>query len=146
MNHTSMCRILRHSDAAKRASGEYNTHYVCGGSGAIGHWIAVSLQDGSSDHQLYATKREAVRHQHHNEKNFAFVQIQPQSMPVCDAEVLLFAHRKMVESGVTLIDRDAPSGGREVIRRLAREDMRNQLRSIRNGGRTVPSNLTFPQE
>jgi len=146
MNHTGMCRTLRHSDAAKRASAEYNTHYVCGGNPAIGRWIAISLADGSTDHQLYDTKREAVRHQHHNEKNFAFVQIQPQSMPVCDAEAMLSIHRKMAEAGVTLIDRDSPTGGKEPIRRLAREDMKNQLRSIRNGGRTAPSNLTFRKE
>lgn len=143
MRHTNQCRILRHTDAAKRVADEYNLHVCAGGSSAVGRWVAFALADGSSDHVLYDSKRDAVIHQHHNEQTMMFLQVRPQSLPVCDAEQLLNMHRRMYDAGVRLTDPEHRQGGLGVIPRLAMEDQRRQIKSIESGGRVAPSNLTF---
>jgi len=146
MNHTSLCRTLLHSDAAKRIADEYAMHRIALGYEAIGHWLAFSMHDGTSDHTLYDSKYAAVAHQHHNESTMVFIQITPSGMPVCDAEVLLSVQRKIHDAGVRLVDPDHKQGGRERIRRSTVEDERANLRTILSGGRSAPSNLVFPKD
>lgn len=111
-----------HSDAAKRMSDEYNLHRTAGGLDTVGHWIACRLSDGSSDHVLYARRREAVRKQHHNEQQYAFVQIRPTSMSVCEAASFLRFARMAYDAGFRLTDPDHRAGGRQIITRLGIED------------------------
>lgn len=134
-----------HSDAAKRVADEFNLHRVASGQAAIGRWVAFTLADGTSDHQIYDTRWDAVTHQHHHEQQCMFLQITPTTLSVCDAEALLSMHRRMYDAGVRLVDPDHRAGGREVIRRVTREDMKAQIRTIATGGRTRPSNLIFPK-
>lgn len=143
MRHTPQCRILVHSDAAKRIADEYNLHRCAGGADAIGRWAVFALEDGSSDHVLYDSKHAAVTHQHHNEQRMLFLQISPNSMYVCDAEAFLAVQRKLYDSGVRLTDPDHRSGGRTVIPRLAAEDQRAQILSILSGGKLRPSNIRY---
>jgi hypothetical protein len=89
--HTPTCmrKGMGHSDAAKRCSDTYRLHRSANLTNAIRKWIAVALADGTSDGVLYDTKRDAVRHQHHNEQFYAFVCIGPHDMAPCDAEEFL---------------------------------------------------------
>lgn len=146
MRHTDLCRTLVHSDQAKRMSDEVNMHRCARQEGSIGRWCSFSLQEGESDHTLYDSKQDAVRHAKHNENRMIFIQISPSGLPICDAEVLINVHRKMFDAGIRLIDRDHPHGGREIIPRLAIEDQRAQIASILSGGILPPSNLVFGGE
>lgn len=111
-----------HSDAAKRTSDEYNLHRTAGGLDVVGHWIACRLSDGSSDHALYGSRREAVRHQKHNEQLYIYVQIRPCDMSVCEAASFLRFNRQAYENGFRLTDPEHRAGGRQIITRLGRED------------------------
>jgi hypothetical protein len=126
-----------HSDAAKRVSDTYRLHRLADHFGSIGKWFAASLATGQGDNVLYDSKDDAVSHQHHNEEYFAFVQIVPSDMTVCDAETYLKVQKRLREKGIRVTD------PKEMIPRLSREDMGSQMRSILYG--TRPSNLNMPR-
>lgn len=128
--HVPQCplKAFHHSDAARRFADEYNLHRIGDQYGSVGKWIAVRLDDGSSDHVLYDTKQDAIRHQHHNEKFYAFVRIVPTTMNVCDAEIYLGSLRKLYDAGFRLTDPDNRHGGPDVIKRITREDQFAQMR------------------
>lgn len=135
--HANTCATFApHSDAAKRLSDTYRLHRLADHFGSIGHWFAVSLADGTGDNSLYPSKDEAIRHQHHNEENYAFVQIVPSDMTVCDAEIFMKIQRTLREAGIKV------SNPKQMIPRLSREDMGSQMRSITRGER--PTNLIWP--
>jgi hypothetical protein len=69
-----------HEDAARRAADNVNMHYRAIGWDAVGKFCAIALNDGSSDHVLYDTKQDAVKHQHHNEQWYCFAKIVPSKM------------------------------------------------------------------
>lgn len=137
MEHKPYCRTLDHSDAAKRIADTYAMHRLADPIASVGKWFAVALQDGTSDNTVYDTKQDAIRHQHHNEYYFTYIQIVPGTIGVCDAEFLLSGARKMSKARNALMDRDHPKGGMEPITRLTAEDQINQI-----GGRS--SNLIIP--
>lgn len=142
MNHQHYCRLARvfdleHTDAAKRIADTYMMHRMADPIGNIGKWFAVAIADGTTDNTLYDTRLDAITHQHHNEFYYAYVQVVPSQMTICDAEIFLSGIRKTYEARKNLIDRDHPQGGLEIIPRLAIEDQRSQ-----NAGR--PTNLVFP--
>ena len=95
----------RYSDAARRASEAVQLQLTVNGAHAIGKWVAIRLSDGGSDHVLYDTKADAVRHQLY-ETMCAYVCIPPGGMPPEDAEVYLREMRKMYDAGVRLADPD----------------------------------------
>jgi hypothetical protein len=136
MNHAHYCRTLHHSDAAKRIFDTYTLHRLADPIGNLGKWFACAIQDGRTDNALYDSKGDAVRHMS-NEYYFAYVQIVPSQMSVCDAELFLSGVRKSYDARKGLIDRDHPQGGRDLIPRLTIEDQRKQIAGI-------PSNLIIP--
>jgi len=113
---------------------------------AIGQWFAVALADGRSDGVLYENKGAAVRHQHHNEQFYAFVNIGAHDMDVCEAETFMGTTRMFYDAGIRLTDPDVASGGPDVIPRATREDQRSLVASIRSRGRKRPSGLVYPGE
>jgi hypothetical protein len=126
-----------HSDAAKRVFDTYHLHRSAVGIyNVIGRWFASALADGTTDGVLYDSRPDAIRHQHHNEKYFTFVQITQANMSVCSAEVMLNIARKFDAS---LMDTDSRGGGRQLIKRATWEDQVAQMR-----GR--PQNLEVPKE
>lgn len=131
-----------HSDAAKRIRDEYALHRLADPIGNLGRWFAVALNDGTSDHVLYDTRRDAVTHQHHHEMWYAYIQLVPSTMTWCQAEAFLKGVRSMYNAGFRLTDPDHRSGGRSVITRTTTEDQRSLLNAITRGGR--PSNLVMP--
>jgi hypothetical protein len=128
-NHAGYCRTLKHTDAAKRIADQYGLHKVADPLGlyTIGKFFAVAIADGTSDGTLYDTRGEAIRHQKHNETYYAYIQIVPSQMSVCDAEMYLSGVRKTYDARKNLMDRESPNGGKEIIPRLTVEDQRAQI-------------------
>lgn len=120
-----------HSDASKRTSDEYQLHRI-GRPDAIGHWFAVRLSDGTSDHVLYSLRREAVRHQRHDEMWYAFLQIRPSGLSICEAASFLRTARMAYDAGFRLTDPEHRSGGRQLITRLGLEDQRRADYALEN--------------
>ena len=135
-----------HSDAAKRCSDTYRLHRTAKGLDAIGQWFATALADGTTDGELYESKSDAVRHQHHNEQMYAFICISPGDWTPCEAEEFLALQRMLYSRGIRLTDPDHVRGGRQVVQRAGIEDQRSLVASIANRGRTRPSNLVYPGE
>lgn len=122
--------IAEHSDAARRASDAVNLHIAALGPGeAMRRWVAIRLADGGSDGTLYASKRDAVRHQL-REQQCAYVCLPPSGMNACQAESYLSAQRKLYAAGFRLVDPDDAHGGRQVIPRLTREDQARQMAAL----------------
>jgi DNA-binding transcriptional LysR family regulator len=119
-----------HSDAAKRFSDAYNLHKAAGSADG---WMAVALADGHTDGELYASRPEAIAHQHHNERWYFYCRLGPATLSVCAAESLLRYKRVMNELEGPHTHQDAPNGGLEVIPRLTQEDMEAQIRAVRSG-------------
>lgn len=128
--HDRGCRYARlehggHSDAAKRLSDLVNLHVAAGVTRGV---IAVALSDGKSDNVVYPDRASAVAHQHHNERWYAFIRLQPASMSVCAAEsVMRFQRQQAAIAPAQLGDRN---GGLEVIPRLNLEDVETQLAAM----------------
>jgi hypothetical protein len=137
---------MLHSDAAKRVSDTYRLHRTVMGGDAIGGFFAVKLADGTSDGVLYDTKRDAVRHQHHNEQWYAFVAVGPFDMDVCAAETFIGTVRTFYDAGLRLPDPEHARGGLDVVQRVTREDQASLVASIKGKGRTRPSGLVYPGE
>lgn len=127
--HDDGCPLSVHSAAAYRASDAVNLHLVGAGFDAVRRWVAVRLDDGASDGTLYDTKRDAVRHQLH-EQLCAYVQITPSAMSPCAAESLLGTHRKLYDAGWRLVDPDHQAGGRDLIPRVTREEQVRQVAAL----------------
>ncbi len=118
-----------HTDAAKKCAENINMHYQAIGWDAVGKFCAIALQDGSSDHVLYDTRKDAILHQHHNEQWYCFVKIIPELMGICDAQIFLDFHRKAYDNGFRLVD---PDDNRALIspRGRARETVNLQMRML----------------
>jgi hypothetical protein len=125
MTHQLRCPVENrtplnlHSDAAKRVSDTYLMHRSADPYGCIGKWIACALQDGSSDNTLYDSKQDAIRHQHHNENWYTFIQIVPSMMTECEAEVMLKVARMIYDKGGRMSD---GFNRHDLIKRLGWED------------------------
>ncbi len=116
-----------HSDAAKRVVDIYNLHRLADPYGNVGSWFAATLADGQSDMVLYDSKQEAIRHQHHNENYYTFVQIVPSMMTECEAEVMLKIARMIYDKGGRQSDGYSKH---DLIRRLGWEDQIAMSRGI----------------
>lgn len=127
-----------HSDAAKRVRDTYNLHRAAGLAGAgfglnstLNKIFAVALADGRSDGVLYDTRHDAIRHQHHNEKWYAYLRVERYVMSTCQAEGMLKWHREAYDKGLVFVDRDdARLSSMELIQRMTREDHRRQLTAL----------------
>lgn len=141
MNHEHWCqqKALPHDDAAKRIADTYNLHRLGMGDASIGRWFAARLIDGTSDDVLYDNKRDAVSHQHHNERYYTFIKINLSDMTPCSAAVMLKTARALERSGMRMADPDDVHGGKDVIKRLTVEDQMAQSRGVN-------TNLIMPWE
>lgn len=112
-----------HSDAARRIADIYGTHRAASGLlGTVGKVFAVALSDGTSDGVLYDTMADAIRHQRHNAKWYAYLRVGREGLTICGAASLLKLHRDADAAGLKFTDRDDPSFGAELIPRLTVED------------------------
>lgn len=108
-----------HSDAAMRVADIYRMHRLADFYGNMRKWMACRIDDGTSDNVLYDSKQDAIRHQHHNENYFTFIQMVPSEMTPCESEVMLKVARMHYDKG----HRNSNGiGNREIIKRLSWED------------------------
>jgi hypothetical protein len=128
-------RGFEHTDPAKRVCDTYTLHKVADWPGNLGKWFAVALADGTSDNILYDSKPDAIRHQHHNENYYAFIQVTPAQMTPCTAEIFLAGVRKLYDAGLRMTD--PVIARKEVIKRATYEDQVAQSLHMRT------QNLTF---
>jgi len=129
-----------HSDAARRVCDTYNLHRAAGYHGAgfgidstLNRIFACALADGTSDGVLYDTRFDAIRHQHHNEKFYAYFRVERYVMSVCQAESVLKFHREAYDQGLVFADRDdARLSSMEIIPRMTQEHYARQLAALSN--------------
>lgn len=131
--HDAGCRYAResdggHSDAAKRLSDAYNLHKMCGESWG---WIAIHLDDGSTDSTVYPTRSDAVSHQHHNEANRGYLELRAPWMSVCEAAAYLRWLRQAAKAAKP--DRDELGGGLAVVPRLTWDGIERQITAMETG-------------
>jgi hypothetical protein len=88
------------ADIGKRAS-ETITLHILGGN--IGKWVALKLLDGSSDGIPYDTRRDAIRHQLH-EQLCCYVKVPADGMPEADALRFILLNRALYAAGYRLAD------------------------------------------
>jgi hypothetical protein len=92
-------------------------------------YVALRLSDGGSDGVSYATKREAVRHQVH-EQQCAYFSFRGAPNGFADykaAAIYLAYHRQAYDNGFRLPDPDDVHGGPDLIVPDMNEHMQNQL-------------------
>lgn len=119
------------SDAAKRCA-DAVTLAAIAHVGNVGRWIAVRLSDGGSDHAVYDTRFDAVRHQL-DERLCAYVQVPPGGMQPREAEAFLRYHRTLYDAGFRLPDPEFID--RMPAMPLTRGDQRRQIQVLAKGRR-----------
>lgn len=120
-----------HSDEARRMADHVSMHFAAVGFDAVGKYVAIRLVDGGSDHVLYDTKRDAVRHT--DEFRHAYVRIQRDTMSPCEAQIMLTFHRQAYDNGFRLADPDSKTGGREILMSSRLEERKRVLQTLRMG-------------
>lgn len=140
----SLIQNSKVEDAARRISDTYTLHRLADPYGSIGKWFAARLTDGTTDDVLYDSKGDCVRHQHHDEDYYCFIQVTPHSMNPHEAQTMLNIQRRMYTKGLRLAER-SKTGGRDMIMRVSEQDQYNQLRALFKGD-APPSNLYIPGE
>jgi hypothetical protein len=105
-----MINAFGFSDAARRMCDSINIHVAALGEAASGQWVAIKLSDGGSDGVLYATRKEAIKHQVH-EKQCLYVRIPPfgDMMTAKEAQALLNLNRSLYDAGYRLQDPADPA-------------------------------------
>lgn len=97
------------SDDACRMSAEVNLHYHATLT-PVG-WVAIRLEDGGSDHQLYDTRAQAIRHQGARSEDVLYLKLLPgggMTPPV--AERLLRFNRRVRAAGGKMADPEMMHG------------------------------------
>jgi hypothetical protein len=122
-----------HLDEARRISDTTILAWtVYGWDGYVGKWMAFALQTGRSDNVVYPTKLAAMQHSL-NEKHYMYLNMHPGGMTVCEAHIMLTLHRRARSRDIMTPRLDLPHGGRDIIPRIAREDIHAQLRALMKG-------------
>lgn len=72
-------------------------------------WMAFSLSEGTTDHVVYPSKSEAIRHMP-DEFRYCYVHLRAcaAGMPPKDAQLWLELHREAYDAGMRLADPQAP--------------------------------------
>lgn len=125
-------RDIADVDAAKRLSDFVNN--ICISQPldvVIRSWIAISLADGSTDGNLYESRRDAVRNQYY-EQQCAYLCLKeaPHGMPTQEAYVYLKYHRDAYDAGLRLTDPEKDNGGYDLRMPIAREDVSRQIAAL----------------
>ncbi len=105
------------SDEGRRCSDIVRQAIV---DGNAGRWVAIRLSDGGSDGICYDRRRDAVRHQLH-ENQCAYVQVPRDDMSPREASDFLTIQRKIYDAGCRIADPDGPD--LEIVTPTRREDV-----------------------
>jgi hypothetical protein len=132
-NATCKWAVTGHTDAAKRIYDAVNIAWYVFSYDCVGKWMAFKLEDGRGDHEVYPTKRDAIRHVS-DELLYAFLVIHPDGMGLCEAEIMLDFTRSAVKAGFRLADPDRSDGGPDIIPRIGTENIHAQIRALKKAG------------
>lgn len=134
VRHDMTCRDRGrgHDDPARRISDQYRLHRMADVHEAVGMWFAARLSDGTGDGSLYPSKSVCAKRQKGDPRLYAYVQIVPADMSVCEASLFLRTQRKLYDAGIQVVDPDARGGGMQPIPRVTNEDQLAFLRSLKN--------------
>jgi hypothetical protein len=91
-------------DIGKRASSAINIHVI---GGNVGKWVALRLEDGSSDGIPYDTRRDAIVHQLH-EQQCCYIKVTPDGITPPDALRFILLNRALYSAGFRIADPDMP--------------------------------------
>jgi len=119
-----------HADPAKRMSDAAMLAWETDQWDSVGKWMAFKLEDGSTDHEVYPRKQDAVRH--NDEFRHCFIKLHPGGMGICEAQIMLTFHRNAYDAGFRLSDPDARNGGRDIVPRITTEGILSQMRAFSN--------------
>jgi hypothetical protein len=112
------------SDAAKRAADIVNGYLAFVPWGEIQHkFVAIRLSDGGSDGNLYDSKRDAVRHQLH-ENLCAYVGFRNimGGVSAYEMQKYLDFNRMAYDAGFRLADPDHRTGGPDLFMPVSQHD------------------------
>lgn len=103
-------KCIRIDDAAKRMADIVNGLVTFNQPWAIRNcWIAIRLEDGGFDNNLYATREEAIKHQ--TDERFcayAWMGNMISGAKPLDCAIFLEYHRQAYDSGMRLHEPEAP--------------------------------------
>ena len=115
------------ADRARRCSEAVTLAFLGQGNGVVGRWLAVRLSDGATDGNVYDTKRDAIRHQLH-EQQCAYLCIPREGMTVKQADTYLRFTEGLYQAGYRLADPD-----QHMHMPTQREHFAPALRAIKRG-------------
>lgn len=94
-------------NAAARMRDAVNLHVVAGNLGVRERhlqWVAINLDDGRSDGEVYETRRDAVRHTHLKSKAWFYVKVGADSMGERESIIVLQQARQAYKAGVVFAE------------------------------------------
>lgn len=101
-------------DAGKRAADALNLHLMFGDPFRLRtQWMAVNLSDGRSDGVLYDSRRDAVKHQYHEQQccYVSFANLSPGAVNAKEMSVFIQFNRDAYKAGMRMVDPDHANGG-----------------------------------
>jgi hypothetical protein len=117
----------QYPDDVKRLADTVNLHVFAGNTGK---WAAVKLQDCTTDHVAYETRRDAVRMLYPYQDSYFYVWISPGGMQLWEAETYLNWNRRLYELGWRMPDPDDVDPDMIPTMPNTREDAKQQLRLL----------------
>lgn len=96
-------------DAANRMRDAVNLHVVAGTLGIRERhlqWLAIRLEDGRSDGEVYETRKDAVRHTMNKSKGWFYVKVGVDSMGEREAIIVLQQARQAFAKGVVFAEEE----------------------------------------
>lgn len=90
-------------DSAARMRDAINLHVVAGALGARErhlNWVAIKLEDGRSDGNLYESRLDAVNHTQNKNPGWMYVLVAADHMGERESILLLQMHRRAFSMGV----------------------------------------------
>lgn len=118
-----------YSDAARRIADEMNLHAVAKSEG----WAVFHLSDGRPfDHTPYRRRVEAVKATGWDRDRFLYLEIQPDGMPLKEADAVLRFARMLHDSGFRI---PSPEFEFDPTMPLLRRDRLATIRHLATGGR-----------
>lgn len=89
--------LRRRKDAGQRMADALNAHVVFS-KGCFGRWMAIRLEDGSSDGTLYDTREDAIRHQRFEHQAW-YELVKPRSYSADECALTLMYARAAYDAG-----------------------------------------------
>jgi hypothetical protein len=121
--------IEKYSDEAKRIADEMTLHAIAKSEG----WVCFRLSDGTPlDHNVYERRIDAVKAAGWDRDRFIYLEVQPDGMPVKEADACLRFARMLHDSGFRI---PSPEFEFDPTMPLLPSDRIKTIRHLASGGR-----------